>query len=78
MKRFACLLSALLLASSCAPRVAQTYDSYGNQAYSLTCNLTEKSMCVDEANKMCPHGYYLIDEDDSGFAFASILIRCKG
>jgi len=76
MKIFACLLSVLLLAS-CTARETQTYDIYGNQSYSLTCNLTEKQLCIDEAYKTCPKGYYLIDEDDSGYIFKSILIRCK-
>lgn len=76
MKFFTCLLSVVLLAS-CTARETQTHDSYGNPAYSLTCNIAEKKLCLDQANQTCPHGYYLVDEDDSGFAFTSILIRCK-
>jgi hypothetical protein len=75
LKLFAPL--ALLLLSACAVRQAQTYDSYGNPAYSLTCDIAERQECIKQAYKTCPHGYYLVDEDDSGFAFNSILIRCK-
>jgi hypothetical protein len=76
MKKFACLITILLLAG-CAVKQAQTYDFYGNQAYSLTCNTANKQACVDQANKTCPHGYYLVDEDDTGLLFKSILIRCR-
>lgn len=68
---------AALFLTACAARQAQTYDTYGNVAYSITCNVAERQLCLDQANRTCPHGYYLVNEDDSGTLFNSILIRCK-
>jgi hypothetical protein len=52
---------------------------YGNEAYLIKCSAATKQMCVDQANKTCPHGYYLVDEDDtSSLIFASLTVRCKG
>jgi len=70
-------IAAILLLTACAVRQSQTYDNYGNVAYSITCDVAERQSCLEQANKTCSHGYYLIDEDDSGYLFNSILIRCK-
>ena len=76
MKKLPYIIIVLLLAG-CAARQMQTYDIYGNQAYLIKCFSGTKQMCVDQANKTCPHGYYLVDEDDTSFFFKSITVRCK-
>jgi len=77
MKIFTPLITVLLL-TSCAARQNQTYDIYGNQAYHIQCSTGAKVMCVDQANKTCPKGYYLVDEDDtSSILFNSLTVRCK-
>ena len=77
MSRYGYIALAVLLLTACTARQTQTYDAYGNEAYSITCNIAERVLCLEQAQKTCPRGYHLIDQDDSGYLFNSILIRCK-
>jgi hypothetical protein len=76
MKKLACLIIALVLAG-CAARQTPTFDNYGNQSYLISCTRATRQSCIDQAYKTCPHGYYLVDEDDTSYVVNSITVRCK-
>ena len=70
-------LMSVLLLTGCAAKQTPAQDTYGNAAYSITCPVARRQMCIDQAYQTCPNGYHLVDQDDKGFLFNSILVRCK-
>ena len=79
MKKLFCLIVVLAL-GGCTTTVGKTSDMYGNNAYRIKCTEmpsfdSSSQTCAAEIKKVCPHGYYLINQS-AVLITKNITIRC--